>query len=138
MKKFFLLTLLTLVVISITSCSPPETFIRTMEPTWASIELRENVQYEMAWKTVLDLLIKKFDIELSDKESGYIRTGWLYTWTGKYTEAYRVRVTVKFNKDQNIVDIKSEAYFREYVGYDSRLLQTIKTDIMGLIGRTTR
>lgn len=122
----------------LSGCSAPETFIRTMEPTWATIEIRDGVQYESAWKTVLDLLIRRFDIEVSDKESGYIRTGWLYTWTGQYTEVYRVRVTIKFNKDQNSVDVKSEAYFREFVGYDTRLLQTIKTDIMGTIGRITR
>lgn len=138
MKNLVFLLLVLVISFSMINCSPPVTFIRTMDPTWNTVELREEVKFDAAWKTVLDLLIKKFDIEVSDKESGYIRTGWLYTWTGEYTEVYRVRVTIKFMKDNHSVDIKSEAYYKDYVGYDTRLLQTIKMDIMGTIGRTTR
>jgi len=120
------------------SCSAPATFIQTMEPSWAKIELREDVNFEKAWITVYDLLIRQFDIEVAQKENGYIRTGWIYTWTGEYTDAYRVRVTVKFAEDHKTLDVKSEAYYKGYVGYDTRLLQTLNTDIMGTIGRITR
>jgi hypothetical protein len=57
-------------------------------------------------------------------------------------ENYRVRVTAKFAPDHTKVEIKSEAESGGpgswTAGYDSRLLETIKTDIMGKIGRTTR
>jgi hypothetical protein len=109
-----------------------------MEPTWAKIEFREEVTQDKAWTTIMDLLIRNFDIEIAQKENGYIRTGWLYTWTGQVTESYRVRITVKFPEDKKSVELKSEAYYRDYIGYDSRLLETYKTDIMGAIGRTTR
>ena len=120
------------------SCAAPRTFVRTMEPTWAKIEFREEVTQDKAWTTIMDLLIRNFDIEIAQKENGYIRTGWLYTWTGQVTESYRVRITVKFPEDKKSVELKSEAYYRDYIGYDSRLLETYKTDIMGAIGRTTR
>ncbi len=54
-----------------------------MEPTWASVELREDVEYERAWDAVVDTLIRRFDVEVLSKEDGYVRTNWLYTWTGK-------------------------------------------------------
>jgi len=74
------------------SCAAPTTFIRTMEPSWAKIELREDVGFDRAWTMIYDRLIKDFDIEIAQKENGYLRTGWLYTWTGKVTEYYRVRI----------------------------------------------
>lgn len=136
MKKLaFLLAVLCLLIIS---CAPPQTFIKTMEPGWATIELREDVNYDKAWTSIYDLLTRNFDIEIAQKENGYIRTGWIYTWTGQYTEYYRVRVTIKFPENRKTVDVKSEAYYKDYVGYDTRLLTTLKTDIMGSIGRVTR
>jgi hypothetical protein len=57
-------------------------------------------------------------------------------------ENYRVRVTAKFSPDHTKVEVKSEAEYggagRWIAGYDTRLLETLKTDIMGNIGRTTR
>ena len=77
-----------------------------------------------------------------DKENGYFRTGWLYTWTGALNERYRVRITGKFDKKKGIVSIKSEAEYGGsgywIQGYDTRLLSTIKTDYMGRVSRVTR
>jgi hypothetical protein len=135
------LVLLVLVSLAITACVP-HTFVRTMEPTWASIELREGLEGTAAWQEVCDTLGKLFDLEMLHQGSGYLRTGWLYTWTGRVTENYRVRVTVKFSPDWKKCEVKSEAEYGGAsgwtMGYDSRLLETVKTDIMGRIGRTTR
>lgn len=138
MKSFILLSFLLVSLVVLNGCSTPATFIRTMEPGWATIELRDDVSYDKAWTSIYDLLTRTFDIEIAQKENGYIRTGWIYTWTGKYTEYYRVRVTIKFPENRKTVDIKSEAFYRDYIGYDTRLLTTLKTDIMGSVGRTTR
>jgi len=75
---------------------PPVTFIQTLEHAWASIEIREDVPYDRAWASVVDLIVRKFEAEILSKEDGYLRTTWLYTWTGELREDYRVRVTVKF------------------------------------------
>lgn len=138
MKKIIILVILSISFLSIPGCVSPESFIRTTEPGWATIELREDISYDRAWTGIYDLLTRTFDIEIAQKENGYIRTGWIYTWTGQYTDYYRVRVTVKFPEHRKTVDVKSEAYYRDYVGYDTRLLSTLKTDIMGTMGRVTR
>ncbi|MBA7477868.1 hypothetical protein ES707_13283 [subsurface metagenome] len=53
-----------------------------------------------------------------------------------------MRVTIKFVPDRSKVDIKSEAnYLRGenwIIGSDTVLLQTLKADIMGTVGRVTR
>lgn len=136
--SYFLSSCVVIVLLTVSSCSAPKTFIKTMEPTWANIELRQGISYNDAWKKVLDILIQRFDIEVSEQESGYIRTGWLYTWTGDYKENYRVRITVKFKIEDNVLRLKTEAIYNDYTGYDTRLLQTVKSDIMGSIGRVAR
>lgn len=124
------------------ACATPKNFVKTMEPAWATVELRSDVPYEKAWPAVVDTLVKRFDIEVLSREDGYLRTNWLYTWTGKVMENYRVRVTVKFSPDHSKCEVKSEAEYggpgNWVMGYDTRLLETIKTDVMGAIGRTTR
>lgn len=126
----------------LTGCMAPKTFVKTMEPAWASVEVRTDVEYDKAWAAVVDTLVKKFDVEILSKEDGYARTSWLYTWTGEMKEDYRVRVTVKFSPDHKKCELKSEAEYGGagywVMGYDTRLLATIKTDVMGTIGRTTR
>ncbi len=129
-------------LVLLSGCMAPKTFVRTLEPTWANVELRTDVPYDKAWSGLVDALVKRFDIEVISKEDGYIRTGWLYTWTGRLMENYRVRVTAKFSPDHSKVEVKSEAEYGGpgswIQGYDTRLLETLKTDIMGNMGRTTR
>jgi len=124
----------------VTGCATPRTFVKTMEPTWASVELRTGVPFDQAWESVVDTLVKRFDLEVISRADGYLRTAWLYTWTGKVNENYRVRVTAKFSPDRSKVEVKSEAEHggpgRWVMGYDTRLLETIKTDVMGSIGRS--
>lgn len=123
-------------------CMAPNTFVKTQEPAWATVEIRSDLSYEQSWESLVDTLVKRFDIEIMSKQDGYIRTTWLYTWTGSVSENYRVRVTAKFSPDKKKVEVKSEAEYggpgNWTMGYDTRLLQTIKTDIMGSLGRTTR
>lgn len=139
----------TLLVISFTllftgCASAPQSFIKSFEPSWTSIEMRENITLEDAWQQVVDILAKKFELEMISKDGYYIRTSWIYTWwkVGERTENYKVRALVKFSANGKNVDIKTEANYLEddqwIVGYDNRLLETVKTDIMGVVGRTTR
>ena len=120
----------------------PVSFVQTLEPSWASVEIAENIEYEKAWFSVVDLLVRRFDLEVLSKENGYLRTTWLYSWTGELREDYRVRVTVKFSYDESKVEIKSEANYQKTSGWvlgsDTVLLQTLKSDIMGTIGRVAR
>ena len=121
---------------------PPRSFVQTMEPGWASVEIREGMSYDKTWASVVDLIARKFDLEVISKEGSYIRTTWLYTWTGELREDYRVRVIIKFSPDKTKVDVKSEAHYLKgndwVAGTDTALLKTLKTDIMGTVGRVTR
>lgn len=121
---------------------PPPSFSQVATPGWSTVEIREGVDYNHAWKTVLGILVKDFDLEFVIKDDGYIRTSWMYTWSGVYQQNYRVRVIVKFSDDGKSMDVKSEAQVLHenvwLLGVDSRLLSTLKTDLMGTIGRTTR
>mgnify|MGYP006896978185 CR=1 FL=1 len=140
-KKLLLFFVISISLTLLASCAP-KSFVETLEPTWATIEVRDDLSYEEAWNSVVDTLVKKFDMEKLSKEDGYIRTNWRYTWTGDMTENYRVRATVKFSPDHEKVELKSEAEYRGSGGwtrgYDNRLLSTLKSDIMGQVGRTTR
>ena len=143
MKKWHIL-LGSISFLLLIGCATPRSFIRVIEPNWASVELRPDIEFEDAWREVVDVLAKKFELEMISKDGGYLRTSWIYTWwkIGRLTENYRVRAIVKFSPDRNKIDIKTEANYLQggqwTVGTDSRLLQTVKTDIMGVIGRTTR
>ena len=123
-------------------CVAPGAFVKTTEPNWSSVEVREDLIYEKAWATVVDTLVKRFDLEVISREDGYIRTRWLYTWTGKATENYRVRIAAKFSPDHRKIEVKSEAEYggpgKWVMGYDVNLLSTVKSDIMGTIGRPAR
>jgi hypothetical protein len=143
-KRYFKLFSFLLIFTLIGCASLPPTFVMTFEPGWASIEIKEGIKFENAWQEVLDVLAKKFELEMISREGGYIRTAWIYTWwiVGERTENYRVRAIVKFSPDGRKVDIKTEANYLQrgqwITGFDTRLLETVKTDIMGVVGRTTR
>lgn len=134
---------MSIIVIGITSCVPSN-FIRTPDVTWSTVQLRDNIDFDEAWNQVIDVLAKQFEMEMISKEGAYARTGWIYTWNTKgiYTKNYRNRVIIKFSADRTKVEIKTEAQFgaegKWKNGFDSRLLQTVKQDIMGVVGRTTR
>ena len=134
------------------SCAkPPESFVRTkdraptvQEPGWTSIEVRNGLPFEEAWEEAVDLLARRFDLEMISKDGGYIRTTWAYDWIkpGEQSQNYRVRTVLKFSPDRRRIDLKTEAQYlngRNWAsGTDSRLLRTLKTDLMGVVGRTTR
>ena len=122
--------------------NPPDSFVQTVEPAWESVEVAEGVEYDKAWASVIDLLVKRFDIEVLSKENGYVRTAWLYTWTGEMRKDYRVRATVKFSQDRSKIEIKSEANYHTgknwIIGSDTTLLETLKADIMGITGQVAK
>lgn len=122
--------------------SSPRSFSPTTSPAWSSFELREGTGYDHAWEMVLGMLVRNFDLAWALKESGYIQTQWHHSWSGAFQTDYRVRVTVKFSENRRKIDLKAEA--QRLVagvwtdGTDTRLLTTLKTDIMGTVGRTAR
>lgn len=121
---------------------PPKTFQKTGPGQWVAFEIRDGVDYNHAWSAVMDLLVRDFDLEMALREDGYIRTAWLYSYPGEYRHEYRVRVTLKFSPDRKTVRLKPEAQAKDgdnwELGHDSRLTTTLKTDLLGTVGRATR
>ena len=155
-KRSLLLILVTFSGLFLMCCAP-KTFVRNISPGWSMIEIRDEVSYDKAWKSVVDLIAKQFDIEILSKEDGYIRTGWLYSWTrtgwlyswtGNLTQNYKVRSLIKFNPDKGIVEVKSEAQFYDggyfgigagwVMGTDELLSTTLRSAIMERVGRVSR
>lgn len=145
MKKIVSVSVFVILISLLQSCGSfaPSSFVRT-QAGWSSIFIREDLPYDKAFNEVLDVCAKRFEMDMISKEGGYGRTQWSYTWNkkGKHTDNYRARVIFKFSADRTKVDIKTEAEFGgepnwEKKGWDSKLLQTVKEDIMGVVGRTT-
>ena len=112
---------------------------------WKTIEVREGMTKDVIWRVIVDSLSQKFDLEVLDKDSGYLRTSWKYTYiVGKYvSERYRARIIVKtVGSEWKTVQVKSEANWLErhgwVMGYDSRLLEDVYGDLQGRIGRVRR
>lgn len=119
-------------------------YFTASSPEWSTIETREGMDFDAVWESSLDVLAKRFEMEMISKDGGYARTAWIHTWwkRGRTTENYRVRAILKISSKRSLVDIKTEAQYREddvwISGFDTQFLETIKTDLMGIVGRTTR
>ena len=85
---------------SLLSCGAPKSFVKTGDGSWTSVPIRSEIETERAWDEAIDILARKFEMEMLNKESKYARTGWVYNWNkkGSYTQKYRVRATIKLSK----------------------------------------
>lgn len=133
---------------------PPATYVETHDPGWKVIDLRQELDYDTAWQMLVDRIRKNYDIEIMDKDSGYLRTGWIYTESGTERSNYRSRVTLKFSPDKRKLELKADALFhrmktgslsgrliRDYgwvPGTDTQLLNDVYGDISALLGRVRR
>ena len=145
MQKTRLLQVLLLVgaAIAVAGCSP-STFVRTTDVGWKTIEFRPDLDKDQAWQRIADTIAKNYDMEVIDRDSGYIRTGWMYTLSGKVTDNYRTRVITNIPLENDRVEMKTDAHWfnpwseQWVVGYDTALLNQVYTDLQGRVGRVTR
>ncbi len=121
---------------------PPTSFSHVQEAEWNIIETDDSLDYPEAWEQVFMYLSKEFDIDKALRNEGYLRTGWLYTWSEDISVRYRVRVSVQFLPERDHFRFRSEAHYFNGTtwvpGTDMRLVSTLRTDLMGLVGRQTR
>jgi hypothetical protein len=133
-----------IVLLPISGCAPP-TFVKSA-PGWKTIELNEDLMgnYDKAWQKTVDTIAREYDIEMLDKESGYLRTAWLYGVSGGIYNRYRGRLTVKYPSVVNPskVDVKTSAQWLEDVGYlrwtsgwDRDFQRDVYTNLAGRLGR---
>ena len=122
--------------------SAPLSFVQITEPGWTAVEIRSELGYEQAWQQVVDVIARRLEPEMISKDGGYVRTKWSYTWTGASLADYRVRAIIKFSPDHSHVSIRTDAQYggagERVPGTDTSLTSTLKTDLMGLVSRTTR
>lgn len=127
--------------------SKPKTFVVTFDQStnWRLIEVRPELisDSNRVWQTMVDTIGEKYDLEVIQKDSGYLRSGWKHTHIvrGELSEKYRSRVTVKVD-DQTKVKIRLESQWMSdngwLTGYDTALLDDIYSDLHGKIGRIVK
>jgi len=107
----------------------------------ATIPISEKVDNNLLWDDVVSLVYKRFEIEVIQKESGYIRTAWNKSTTtdgGGSSESYRTRVTLRLASARKIIEVKSEAEKMKNgnweSGCDTKVLETMKQDLRGFSG----
>lgn len=140
MNRKLYLGMIGLIVLLIGSCArPPATFVRTFDTGFKEIQLKEGISKEEAWNAAVDIISKKFDVEVMEKKDDYLRTGWAHYTSGRVNERYRVRLTCKFLEDYSKLTLKTEAQWMGNsgweIGYDMAVLQDVNNDITGKIGR---
>mgnify|MGYP001568662849 FL=1 len=136
-----------LVMCLLTGCQErPKSFVE-QPPGWNSITIRKGLAKDIAWQKVADLLAKSYDLEVMNKDTGYIRTAYkisqaIYTSSGQIESSYRRRVIAKIQSDTDIIEIKTEAGWWDkncwLEGFDSVDMATLKTDISAVIGDITK
>jgi hypothetical protein len=144
MRKRFLVWLAVVLTCApmLSLAGPPQSFRKGQLTQWHTFEIRSDLDFQHAWDAAFDILINNFDLAMVLKDEGYIRTEWLYSYFGRYDHEYRLRVTVRFTPDKRNVRVKAEAQIKDgddwLIGVDEQLVNTLKTDLMGTVGRTTR
>ncbi len=137
------------VLFLLTSCAShaPRTFVETSNEAgaWKSIYLHDNYGFfanknQEVWQRAIDVLSEKYDLEMLDRASGYIRTGWKSTLaTG--TDKYRHRIIIKMQGNfWQTAKLKAEAQWwndsrQVWVeGYDAAILEEIYKELQGRLG----
>jgi len=152
-KSMFLVVFISFTIVACITSYPPATFIQTFDEPgmWKSVEIKDGMEKEVTWRTIVDALTHHYDLEVIDKDSGYLRTSWKYTYIqeGIVNQNYRSRIVLKFvGDDWKVLQVKCESNWLSsgglgepsgwILGYDSKLLEDVYGDIQGRVGRTRR
>jgi hypothetical protein len=146
-----LLIIFIISISSLVSCgvNKPKNFVNTQEDgVWRSVNIHNNYglfrpKNPEVWRRVIDVLSEKYDILMSDRASGYIRTDWKkMPVTDKQ---YQTRIIVKMQgRVWHTAKLKIEARWREdnddswIMGYDKVVMNEIYRDIQGRLGTSVR
>ena len=118
--KFTLSALSTLLALSILGGCSPNSFVRT-DPGWKTIALREplDTYYDKAWQTIVYTVAKQWDIEIMDKETGYLRTAWTYDIGNSPDNRYRARLAIMLPRGakSNRLEFTTKAERFEKIAY---------------------
>ena len=128
-----------------TGCAP-STFVKGQSAGWKTIVLNDTVKgdYDAAWAKTVDTIAREYDIEMLEKESGYIRTGWKYGISGGAYNRYRGRITIKYGDTEapTQLEVKTDAHWMSDTyglwveGFDRSFNRDVYTNLSGILGRT--
>ena len=147
LKGTLLVTLVGVCALYFVGCAP-STFQRGASSGWKSIALHDDLasNYDLAWQKTVDTIAREYDIEIMDKDSGYLRTSWqqgICSVRGSLINRYAGRRTIKFPDVKapiEKVDLKTEARWRtkEYwvTGFDTGFQRDVFGALSGRLGRT--
>jgi len=124
---------------------PPTTFVQTTSDvkTTRVIDLRDGIPKTVAFKAASDLLLQNFSVAVSDSKAGFLMTPWQVGTTreGAPDLRYRTRIVIWFlgSDEWKQVTVRAEANWQRLdewdVGYDSKLLEDVSSDLRARIGR---
>ena len=141
MKNIVKFLLISLVCLFSIGCAP-KSFIKTSVAEWRTIQVRPGLDKNQVWDHLTDITAKTYDLEVINKDSGYIRSAWMYTLLGTINDRYRTRLVAKIKSDGKAIEIKTDAHWLMdgswVAGYDTILLEQAYMDMQGMIGRVTR
>ncbi|MHC4463909.1 MAG: hypothetical protein ACYS6W_09890 [Planctomycetota bacterium] len=134
---------ITLVSLLLIGGCAPSSFVQS-SPGWKVIELRDELHdnYDQAWQVTVDTVARNWDIEILDKDSGYLRTNWTYGISGRKPNNYRGRLSIKYptGKPKRVkLEVKTEAqwHFRYWhSGFDTIFNRDVYASLSGRLGRT--
>lgn len=107
---------------------------------WKKIQIQESLDYNHAFNTALEMVSNNYEMDLINKDGGYIRSEWSYMKNkkGKRIKDMRMRITIKFNHDRTQLQVRTEAQKLkrdEWIeGEDSALSKQIRDDLQGALG----
>jgi len=107
-----------------------------------TVLLRQGLSFDQAFREAVFVLSRHgFEPEMMQPEAGYIRTRWNTTWIndGKNQDKYRVRILITFNPSRTQLIVSAPAEYstggeKWEVGYDTKAIETLRTDLTQSIG----
>jgi hypothetical protein len=100
MRRSITLLLVVCLVILIGCARPPKTFMKTYDEPgiWKVVDVRQGLEKDVLWRMLVDTLSQQYDLEVLEKDSGYLRTSWKHTLVSRFgnvSDRYRSRIVVK-------------------------------------------
>ena len=80
MKRILSFAFTLVITLSVVSCGmlKPASFQRALDGgEWSSIMVRDGLSYDKAFGEVMDVIGRRFELDMISKDGGYLRTNWI-------------------------------------------------------------
>ena len=114
---------------------------------WKTIILNDTFKgdFDAAWSKTVNTIAHDYDIEMLEKDSGYLKTGWRWIPGGTYNVHYRGRITIRYpttESPSNVEFITDAQWLSDpdrhvwVEGFDRVFERDVYTSLSGVLGRT--